>query len=107
MEFCRHRGHICPAVMNNIVKPVNRLMFYTKNLHIKPFEHIHVRDYRYSKPCCHKSGYDLILLRFACYLRSFANCPPMEKPLLCDKLHFDMYRNRTIHNQSHQAPRQP
>ena len=72
MEFCRHRGHICPAVMNNIIKPVNQLMFYVKNLHIKPFEHIHVRDYRYSKPCCHKSGYDLILLRFACYLRSFA-----------------------------------
>ena len=45
MEFCRHRGHICPAVMNNIVKPVNRLMFYTKNLHIKPFEHIPHNDH--------------------------------------------------------------
>ena len=45
--------------MNNIIKPVNQLMFYAKNLHIKPFEYIHVRDYRYSKPCCHKSGWSM------------------------------------------------
>lgn len=30
------------------------------------------------------------------WIGGFANCPPMENPLLCDKLHFDMYRNRTV-----------